>query len=629
MLRAQVLTRLVPRQLSLLKSQPIPVHSPEEVHCESLLSILRRCTSARTVQQIHSQMVTSSIDKPNFLLAKLVDLKDMSYASLVFSRIPQPNDYAFNVMIRGLTTTRHDYSSTLHFYYRMKSVGLKPNNFTYPFLFIACANLFELDHGRAAHSSVFKTGLDSDSHTSHSLIMMYAKCRELENARKVFDEIADRDLVSWNSMISGYAKMGFAANAVELFGKMGEEGFMPDEMTVVSTLTACRDLGDLRLGKWIEGYVLDNGMKLNSYVGSALIDMYGKCGDLTSARRIFDKMVKRDVVTWNAMITGYAQNGMADEAITLFSTMREAGIDPDKITLLGVLSSCASIGALDLGKWVDTYVSHSGLRRDVYVGTALIDMYAKCGSLDNALEVFEDMSQKNEVSWNAMISALAFHGRAKESLALFDRMLKVGGDVCPNDITFVGVLSACVHGGLVTEGRRLFALMCTLFGLVPKIEHYSCMVDLFSRAGLLYEAWSFIEKMPGKPDEVVLGSLLGACQKRRNADIGERVMRLLLKIEPSNSGNYVISSKLYADVKKWDESARMRILMRQRGITKTPGCSWLGIETQLHEFHAGDNLHHSTVEMYQVLVEEMDREGYIPKADNSEETEDQYIGSLE
>ncbi|KAI6667974.1 hypothetical protein NL676_003747 [Syzygium grande] len=586
MLRAHVLPHLVPRQPSLSKSRPIPVHSPKQIHCESLLSLLRRCTSTRAVRQVHAQMLAGAVDKPNFLLAKLVDLKDVPYASLVFSRIPRPNDYAFNVMIRGLTTSRHDYPLALRYYYRMRSAGLKPNNFTYPFMFMACANLCELDRGRAAHSAVFKAGLDSDSHTSHSLIMMYAKCRELETARKVFDEIADRDLVSWNSMISGYAKMGFAADAVELFRKMGEEGFVPDEMTVVSTLTACGDLGDLSLGKWIEVYVLYNGMKLNSYVGSALIDMYGKCGDLTSAKRIFDKMVERDVVTWNAMITGYAQNGMADEAITLFSTMREAGIDPDKITLLGMLSSCASIGALYLGE---------------------------CGSLDNALEVFEDMPQKNEVSWNAMISALAFHGRAKESLALFDRMLKEVEHVCPNDITFVGVLSACVHGGLVTEGRRIFALMCTSFGLVPKIEHYSCMVDLFSRAGLLYEAWSFIEKMPGKPDEVVLGSLLGACQKRRNADIGERVMQLLLEIEPSNSGNYVISSKLYADVKKWDESARMRILMRQRGITKTPGCSWLGIETQLHEFHAGDGLHYNTVEMYQVLVDEMTREGYIPK----------------
>lgn len=261
------------------------------------------------------------------------------------------------------------------------------------------------------------------------------------------------------------------------------------------------------------------------------------------------------------------------------------------------------------------------MKNDVYIGTALIDMYAKCGSLDDALNVFEEMPHKNDVSWNAMISALASHGRAEEALALFKRMLKEGGSICPNDITFIGVLSACVHAGFVNQGRYLFNMMDE-FGLEPKIEHFSCMVDLFSRAGLLYEAWDFITKMPGQPDEVLLGTLLGACQKRRNAEIGERVTQLLLEMEPSNSANYIISSKLYANVKKWDESARMRMLMRDRGISKVPGCSWIEIEGTLHEFHAGDPLPDCVEEIYVVLVYEMRREGYIPKIDFYVQAED-------
>ncbi len=311
----------------------------------------------------------------------------------------------------------------------------------------------------------------------------------------------------------------------------------------------------------------------------------------------------------------YAQNGMSDESIMLFNGMREAGVDPDKITLIGVLSSCASIGALDLGKWVDTYASERGLQHDIYVATALIDMYAKCGNLDNALKVFEDMPQKNEVSWNAMISALAFHGQGQAALSLFKRMSKEGGVACPNDITFVAVLSACVHAGLVDEGRRLFDIMSSSFDLIPKIEHYSCMIDLLARAGRLYEAWDFIEKMPEKPDEVALGALLGACHKCRNVDVSQRVMQLLLELEPSNSGNYVISSKIFANLKRWDDSARMRVLMRQKGVTKTPGCSWIEVETQLHEFHAGDSLQHNSIEIYEVidmLYEDLKREGYIP-----------------
>ncbi|KAK9269427.1 hypothetical protein L1049_001200 [Liquidambar formosana] len=591
---------------------------PKQPLTEKLLSLLKQCVSTKSLQQIHTQMLINSIQKPNFLLSKLIDLKAFNYASLLFSRIPQPNDYAFNVMIRGLTTTWQEFNLTLTFYYQMKLSGLKPNNFTYPFLFISCANLLALDHGRSAHSSTFKSGLEIDSHVRHSLITMYSRCGQLGYARKVFDEITERDLVSWNSMISGYSKMGFAGDAVGLFGEMRDGGIEPDEMTLVSVLGACGDLGDLSMGRWVEGFVVENEMELNSFVGSALIGMYGKCGDLLSARRVFDGMVKKDVVTWNAMITGYAQNGVSDEAMMVFNCMRKAGVIPDKITLIGVLSACASIGALDFGKWVDAYASQRGLQCDIYVATALIDMYAKCGTLDHALQVFNEMPQKNEVSWNAMISALAFHGRAGEALSLFKCMLKEGETVRPNDVTFVGVLSACVHVGLVDEGRRLFDSMSSFFGLVPKIEHYSCMVDLLARAGHVYEAWNFIEKMPEKPDEVVLGALLGACQKLRNVDVSERVMQLLLEMEPSNSGNYIISSKIYANMNRWDDSARMRVLMRQRGVPKTPGCSWIEIGSQLHEFHAGDGLHLNLGEIYQVielLNEEMKKEGYIPKVD--------------
>lgn len=585
---------------------------------EKILSLLKKCPSTKTVQQIHTQMLINFIQKPNFLLARIIDLKDFNYASILFHQISRPNEYAFNVMIRGLTTAWQKYSHALKFYYQMKCLGLKPDNFTYPFVFISCANLLALNHGVSAHSSVFKIGLDEDDHVSHSLITMYARCDKLGSARKVFDEIRERDLVSWNSMISGYSKMGYAKEAVELFGRMMEEEFLPNEMTLVSILGSSGDLGDLVLGRWVEGFVVENKMELNFYMGSALIDMYGKCGDLVSARKVFDGMVKKDVVTWNAMITGYAQNGLSNEAIMLFNGMKDTGVNPDKITLIGVLSACASIGALDLGKWVDKYASQRGLQHDIFVATALIDMYAKCGSIDDALKVFEDMPVTNEVSWNAMISALAFNGQAHEALLLFERMSKEGGAARPNDVTLIGVLSACVHAGLVDEGRRLFDLMSSSFGLIPKIEHYSCMVDLYARAGHLSEAWDFVERMPEKVDEIVVGALLGACQKQKNTDISQRVMQLLLEIEPSNSGNFVISSKIFANLRMWDDSAKMRALMREKGVSKTPGCSWIGIDDQIHEFHAGDDLHSHSAEICQLfylLNDEMKREGYIPKVD--------------
>lgn len=314
----------------------------------------------------------------------------------------------------------------------------------------------------------------------------------------------------------------------------------------------------------------------------------------------------------------YAQNGSPEEAIKLFNAMRESGTEPDKYTVAAVLSACASAGALDLGSWVDDFVTAKGLlHRNVYISTALVDMYAKCGNIDRAIQIFQAMPHKNVISWNAMISGMASHGHGQEAIQLFSRMLDEGG-VLPNDITFVGLLSACVHAGLVAEGRQWYSLMETKFGTVPKIEHHSCMVDLLARAGHVEEAWEFVEKMSEEPDAVMLGALLNACRNFKKVDVGERVMRKILDLEPSNSGNYVIASKIYAGSNRLEDSARMKGLMKERGVSKIPGCSWIEIDGQAHDFHAGDRLHPEALELNWVLdllVEEMRIQGYVPKID--------------
>lgn len=290
--------------------------------------------------------------------------------------------------------------------------------------------------------------------------------------------------------------------------------------------------------------------------------------------------------------------------------MEETRVSPDAVTLSTVLSACGAVGALELGKRIETYALETvGLQHNVYVATGLVDMYGKCGSIEDALRVFEAMPVKNEATWNAMISAYAHHGHAREALLLFDQM-----SVPPSDVTFVGVLSACVHAGLVDQGRGYFHQMSSLFGLVPKIEHYTNMIDLLSRAGLLKEAWEFMERFPGKPDEIMLGAILGACHKRKDVVIGEKAMRMLMEMEEAkNAGNYVISSKVYADMKMWEECAKMRVLMRERDVVKTPGCSWIEINGEIMEFHAGSDYlqcgsEDSTSSLFGLLVEEMKRE---------------------
>lgn len=290
---------------------------------------------------------------------------------------------------------------------------------------------------------------------------------------------------------------------------------------------------------------------------------------------------------------------------------------PDKITLVGVLSSCAAVGALELGTELDRYASHRGLYSNVYVGTALVDLYAKCGDLDKAIEVFNKMPYKNEASWNALICGLAFNGRGHDAIQQFELMRQEEG-LQPDDITFIGVLSACVHAGLLEYGRRLFNSLTPVFKIIPKIEHYSCMVDLLARAGHLEEAWDFLDKIPGKVDAVMLGALLAACRKCKNVEVGERVIHRIMKLEPSNSWNYVVSSKIYANTDRLDDSARMIGLMRERGVSKTPGCSWVEVNGKVFEFYASTEPQHGAEDMYELmdtLVDDMRLEGYVPNLD--------------
>lgn len=432
---------------------------------------------------------------------------------------------------------------------------------------------------------------------------LYAVCGFINYARKVFDESPQRDLVSWTTLIQGYVKMGYAREGVEAFFDMCDAKMRPDEMTLVIVLSACSKLGDLSLGRKISRYIDDNGVNPDVFIGNALVNMYLECGDDELARGVFDGMPVRNVVSWNSMISGLAHQGKYKEALDVFQEMQRTGLEPDDVTLVGVLNSCANLGVLELGKWVHAYVDRNQIEADGYIGNALVDMYAKCGSIDRAFRVFQGMKRRDVYSYTAMIVGLAMHGEVDMALDIFTEMIKMG--IQPDEVTFVGVLAACSHGGLVAEGQKYFRDMSTVYKLRPQTEHYGCMVDLLGRAGLIGEAVEFVNNMPIEPDAFVWGALLGACRIHGKVELAEAVMEKLLKVEPERDGAYVLMSNIYSSANKWRDAVQLRRTMKEKKMKKTPGCSSIEVEGVVHEFRKGDKSHKRSKQIYKLLDEIM------------------------
>ena len=518
-------------------------------------------------------------------------------------------------MIRGLVSN-DCFDDAIEFYGLMRSEGFLPNNFTFPFVLKACARLLDLQLGVKIHTLVVKGGFDCDVFVKTSLVCLYAKCGYLEDAHKVFDDIPDKNVVSWTAIISGYIGVGKFREAIDMFRRLLEMNLAPDSFTIVRVLSACTQLGDLNSGEWIHKCIMEMGMVRNVFVGTSLVDMYAKCGNMEKARSVFDGMPEKDIVSWGAMIQGYALNGLPKEAIDLFLQMQRENVKPDCYTVVGVLSACARLGALELGEWVSGLVDRNEFLYNPVLGTALIDLYAKCGSMSRAWEVFKGMKEKDRVVWNAIISGLAMNGYVKISFGLFGQVEKFG--IKPDGNTFIGLLCGCTHAGLVDEGRRYFNSMYRFFSLTPSIEHYGCMVDLLGRAGLLDEAHQLIRNMPMEANAIVWGALLGACRIHRDTRLAELVLKQLIELEPWNSGNYVLLSNIYSANLKWDAAAKVRLSMNEKRIQKPPGCSWIEVDGIVHEFLVGDKYHPLSEKIYAKLDEltkKMKVAGYVPTTD--------------
>ncbi|KAM1490351.1 pentatricopeptide repeat-containing protein At3g62890-like [Malus sylvestris] len=479
---------------------------------------------------------------------------------------------------------------------------------------------------------------------SNSMIVLFGRTGCVNEACRLFEEMPEKDMVSWSALISCHEQNEMYEEALAKFLEMVANGVMVDEVVLVTVLSACANLLAVQTGKLIHGLVVKIGTESYVNLQNAFIHMYSNCGEIMAAqklfnaaynldqiswnsmisgylkcglvenaRTLFDSMPEKDIVSWSAMISGYAQQDRFSETLALFQEMQLLGIRPDETTLVSVVSACTQLAALDLGQWIHAYIRKNGLKINVFLGTTLINMYMKCGCVENALEVFEGTSEKGVSSWNALILGLAMNGLVEKSLETFSEMKKCG--VAPNEITFIGVLGACRHMGLVNEGRRHFDSMVQEHKIERNVKHYGCMVDLLGRAGMLKEAEELIESMPMMPDVATWGALLGACKKHGDHDRGERIGRKLIELEPDHDGFHVLLSNICASKGNWDDVHEIRGTMMQHGVVKTPGCSMIEADGVVHEFLAGDKKHPRIKEidaMLDEIAKRLKKEGYAP-----------------
>lgn len=580
--------------ISLYKQMLVRSFSPDNYTYPVVTKACSHLHELKLGETLHGQIVKCGFDSDMFIMSGVVSLYvscgEIEVARGIFDEMPERDVVSWTAMVSGYAQLNRA-GEALILFDEMKLTGIEPNKVTLMSLLSACGQLKALSRGQGLHSYILENRIECDVLLGNSLMNMYAKCGSMSNAVKIFESMPTRNTSSWNVLVGGLVQCGLHTKALELFWKMDCSDVRPNEITLVSALSACALLGDLNQGKLLHAYTKEHMINCDVFVLNSLINMYAKCGDLNGAVSVFREMPERDVFSWTAMITGYMQGNRSKEALHLFQEMGRSGVVPNEITLVSLLSACGQLGALDQGKWIHTYIEENNVRQDLCLGNALVDMYGKCGCIENALQAFHRMGQKDTFSWNAMIGGLAANGYGREALNLFAQMHTVG-DTRPDDVTLTAVLSACTHSGMVSEGLHYFKSVSNMYGITPRIEHYGCMVDLLGKAGLLEEASDFIEKMPIKPNAIIWGSLLAACRVHRNVDLGEKAAKHILLLAPNDEGAYILISNMYAEAGRWGDVRHIRTLMGSKGIEKFPGCSSIEMNGIVHDFSAGDTMHH-------------------------------------
>ncbi|CAH9080828.1 unnamed protein product [Cuscuta epithymum] len=590
----------------------------------TLSTVLKSCANEGNLgagQVVHSLAIKIGSELDDFISTSLVDMYSkcrLPEDSLkVFKRIRSPDVVSWSTMICSLDQHGYKKEAASVFQMMMHS-GVRPNQFTLASVISASADLGDLFFCKSIHACVLKFRLDSENLVSNTLISMYMNFGLNNDGYKVFCSMNSRDVITWNGLLSGFHADETSHEGPKIFSQMLIEGFKPNLYTFISILRSCSSLSDIGFGKQVHAHVIKENLSGDCYVGTALIDMYSKCGYLNDVEVIFTRLAQKDVFTWTVMTSGYAQSDQGEKAFECISQMLKEDVKPNEFTLASCVSGCSRIASLSNGRQLHCLAVKSGHFSDLFVASALADMYGKCGAIADAETLFEGIESYDTVLWNTIICTYSQHGMGKKALQAFRRMLNEG--ILPDATTFIGVLSACSHLGLVADGRKHFESITNTYGIIRSPEHYACMVDILGRAGRFDEVEKFIQHMELTPDALIWETVLGACTIHGNVELGEMAANFLFEHEPKVDSSYILLSNIYAAKGRWKDVAKMRAFMSDQGVKKEPGCSWVEVDTQIHVFLSQDASHPRISDIHAKLDElclQLNSAGYIPNKDYS------------
>ncbi|KMS99363.1 hypothetical protein BVRB_2g044880 [Beta vulgaris subsp. vulgaris] len=573
-------------------------------------------------EQLHSMVIKVGCELDVYTASSLLDMYSkcgkLGDAYMVFKMMSERSSVSWNAMIAGFVE-QADFETSFELFCCMENEGMKIHDGTVaPLLTL----LNDPDYFRLMiqlHSKIIKHGLSSNTTVCNALLTSYSECGSLEHAEKLFNDAFDvHDSITWNSMLGAYLLHNKEKLAIKIFFDMQEFGFERDIYTYTTVISACFEEPYQVYGECFHCLIIKAGLENSTAIANTLISMYLKSSRkaMVDALRVFESIDHRDSVSWNSVLTGLSQYGLNEDAVKFFGEMRSHDVGIDHYSFSAVLRSCADLAALQLGRQVHVLALKSGLESNEHVAGSLIFMYSKCGLLDDARKSFEETPKDSPITWNFAIFGYAQHGQGELALELFHQMTK--SKVKLDHVTFVAVLTACSHMGWVEEGRHILKTMESKYGIPLRMEHYACAIDLFGRAGHLDEAKTLVKSMPFEPDAMVWKTLLGACRNCGDVEYANQIASHLLEIVPEEHCTYVILSDMYGRLKRWDERANLTRLMRERGVRKVPGWSWMEINNESHAFNAEDTSHPNSKEIYDTLEGLMNEIRMLKRASNSE-----------